>query len=253
MKSLNILHAPVESYPGKKYHRFLFGQWLEKDMLVITLQGTSSRTYTLCFNLLALGLQIVLALENEWEIAIFCYNSWCQLTTHQHSLLKIVLLMLYKSTRFSFHDPCILTLETSSSCHPRFLWMKASWWPFHSLSIIMMTKDLLSKPGCWQWKLALSLIIILGQQVKIVLTKLWCMLPYSFWSLVPSCLQRFRAATWLLPFLNPFILLNSKDYSCHAASHTVNPSPCETETIILLKDTNDSFKYILLLYKRSIL
>ena len=116
----------------KKISQIFFGQWLEKDMLVITLQGTSSRAYTLCFNLLALGLWIVLALENEWEIAIFCYNSWHQLTTHQLSLLKIVLLLLYKSTRFSFHDPCILTLETSPSCHPRFLWMKASWWPFHS-------------------------------------------------------------------------------------------------------------------------
>lgn len=115
----------------KKISQIVLEQWLEKDMLVITLQGTSSRAYTLYFNLLALGLWIVLALENEWEIAIFCYSSWHQLTTHQLSLLKIVLL-LYKSTRFSFHDPCILTLETSPSSHPGFLWMKASWWPFHS-------------------------------------------------------------------------------------------------------------------------
>lgn len=121
----------------KKKSQIILGQWLEKDMLVITLWGTSSRAYTLCFNLLALGLWIVLALENEWEIAIFCYSSWHQLTTHQLSLLKIVLLLLYKSTRFSFHDPCILTLETSPSSHPRFLWMKASWWPFHSFSPLL--------------------------------------------------------------------------------------------------------------------
>lgn len=108
-----------------------FGAMTRKRHACDNITGTSSRAYTLCFNLLALGLWIVLALENEWEIAIFCYSSWHQLTTHQLSLLKIVLL-LYKSTRFSFHDPCILILETSPSSHPRFLWMKASWWPFHS-------------------------------------------------------------------------------------------------------------------------
>lgn len=91
------------------------------------------------------------------------------------------------------------------------------WWP--------MTYCL---TRCWKWKLVIS-IIILGQQVKIVLTKLWYMLPYSFWSLVPSCLQSYRAATWLLPFLNfSFSWILPCSISLSTPAH-------ETETIILFK------------------